>query len=87
MAGLDTQDRAIHSALFAMVRNHDAEMVFLSCDNIPELFVAATSESKLRNAIDFSLKQALSEGAKRVQVFTKGSITRLMIDTVVKITK
>ena len=84
---MDTQDRAIHSALVVLVRNHGAGMVLLSCDNIPELFVAVASASKLRNAIDFSLKQALSEGAKRVQVFTKGSTIGLMIDTVVKITK
>jgi len=87
MTNAPANSGAFHYADYTLNRNDDAGMIFLSCDGMPEMFVAVTSESDIRSAIDISLKQALSEGVSRVQVFTNGKICGPQIDTVVKITE
>lgn len=70
---------------FSLAREDDAGMIFVSCDAIPELFIAIKNENDLRCAIDICLTNAF-DGVK-ASVFTNGSIKGPTIKTVVKLTK
>ena len=70
------------------IRREDQEgLVMLSCDKIPDMFAAVTSEDAIRMAIDRCLKNALTAAGQRVQVFTNGRLDGPVISAMVKITQ
>lgn len=72
---------------FVLAREDDAGMIFISCDLIPDLFIAVDSEASLRGAIDTGLKNAFTRPGLQTHVYTNGSISGPKIHTVVKLTK
>lgn len=72
---------------FVLAREDDAGMIFISCNTIPDLFIAVDSESSLRNAIDRGLKNAFEHTGLQAHVYTNGTITGPKINAVVKLTK
>jgi hypothetical protein len=70
------------------ISREDAEgLIMLSCDKIPEMFAAVTSEDQIRPAIDTCLKNALGRDGVKVQIFTNGRLNVPVIATVVKVTR
>jgi len=72
---------------FSLSREDSGGVVFLSCADIPELFVAVAEETQIRRAIDESLKNVFEAPNRRVQVFPNGSFAGPNIDTIVKISE
>jgi hypothetical protein len=70
-----------------LMRENDAGMIFISCDAIPDLFIAVDSECNLRSAIDRGLRNAFEHTGLGTSVYTNGSIDGPNIQTVVKLTK
>lgn len=68
-------------------REDEAGLVFLSCKELPDLFIAAKDQDDLRRAIDRGLKNAFGPGNDRVQVYTNGKIDGPAIDVMVKLTR
>lgn len=54
---------------FTIRREDAAGVAFLSCEKIPDLFIAATSDEEMRKALDSCLKKAMEIEGKKVQVF------------------
>ena len=71
---------------FPIVREDAAGLIMLSCEKIPEMFAAVTSEDQIRPAIDTCLKNALSREGVKIQVFTNGRLDLPVIAAVVKAT-
>jgi hypothetical protein len=71
---------------FALRREHEDGITFLSSAALPEFFIAAKDGTDLRAAIDRGLKNALCENAEKVQVYTNGKIDGDYIDVMVKVT-
>jgi hypothetical protein len=71
---------------FALRREHEDGITFLSSPALPDLFIASKDGTDLRVAIDKGLKNALCEDAEKVQVYTNGKIDGDYIDVMVKIT-
>ena len=71
---------------FTLTREDEGGVAFLSCDRLPDLFIAATSDEEIRSAIDGCMKEALKDRGERVQVFTNGRLRGPSIGVVVKIT-
>ena len=69
---------------FPISREDAAGLIMLSCEKIPEMFAAVTSEDQIRPAIDTCLKNALSGDGVKIQVFTNGRLDVPVIATVVK---
>jgi hypothetical protein len=67
-------------------REDECGLIFIDCDDIPELFLAVKSEDEIRSVIDRGLKNAFLENGKSVQVFTNGSISGPTIDACVHLT-
>ena len=72
---------------FPIIRMDDAGLIMLSCDKIPEMFAAVTSEDQIRAAIDTCLKNALGKDGVKIQVFTNGRLDVPVIAAVVKATR
>jgi hypothetical protein len=84
-----TSDTAANQSVLelSLIREDEGGLVFLSCVDIPNLFIASKSSGEdLRKAIDSALKSAFYSNAKRVQVFTNGRLDGPSIDALVKIT-
>lgn len=67
-------------------REVEGGVIFLSCEQLPELFVAVTSDDHTRKALESGLKNAFASDEKRVQVFTNGKVDGPTIDAVVCLT-
>jgi hypothetical protein len=60
-------------------------LIFITCADIPELFVTLLSEDDIHNAVHETLKTAFADISPQAQVFTNGSIGGPSIETVVRI--
>lgn len=76
---VEVRELAIH-------REDEEGLVFLSCAELPQMFVASRDGEEIRDSLDASLKAALSAEAKRVQVYTNGSLAGPNIAVMVKLT-
>lgn len=65
-------------------RADDTGMIFLTCADIPDLFVAVKNEAEIRAALERVLKVAF-DGNGKPQVYTNGSIAGPSISTIVRI--
>ena len=93
MGTLQSADRMVsvqnngHYVPVTLRRESEGGIIFISCDDMPELFIAVRSDEEIRNALDCGLKGAFSRDGRRVQVFTNGKITEPLIDAVVCLTE
>ena len=72
---------------FLLSREDEVGMIFISCDRIPELFIAVDDEANVRSAIDQCMRNAFESSGFKAHVFTNGSIAGPNIETVVKLTR
>jgi hypothetical protein len=72
---------------FTLAREDEAGLIFISCDKLPEIFIAVTDEAAIRTAIDTCLRNSFEQNGLRAHVFTNRSITGPAISAVVKLTK
>ena len=75
---------------FTLSREDEAGMIFISCDRLPDVFIAVKEETSIRSAIDTCLRSALEPvepNGLQAHVFTNGSVAGPKIHTVVKLTK
>ena len=70
---------------FTLSREDEAGLIFISCDKLPDMFIALGNEGAIRAAIDTCLTNSFV--GLTAQVFTNGSIAGPEIHTVVKLTK
>ena len=70
---------------YTIKREDAAGVAFLSCENLPDLFIAATEPEEIRMALDACLRRAMENEGKSAQVFTNGDLSGPTIHTVVKI--
>ena len=63
----------------------EAGVIFLTCKEIPELFVAVTSDGEIRGALDRSLKNAFCKEGREVFVYTNGSLSGPEIGAMVRV--
>jgi hypothetical protein len=80
--GLDPEFRE-----FALSREDEEGMIFISCEALPTVFIAVSEESAVRSAIDICLTNAFKPAGLEAHVFTNGTISGPTIHTVVKLTK
>ena len=66
-------------------RRDEGGLVFVSCKELPELFIAVRAEDEVRPALDNSLKNAFSKVGRIVLVYTNGKIDGPTIDAAVRI--
>lgn len=66
-------------------RESEAGVIFMTCADLPELFLAVTSDDKIRSAIDLGLKNAFCKEGREVHVYTNGSIAGPKIGTMVRV--
>ena len=69
----------------ALNRVDDDGLIILTCEDIPELFVAVRADEEIRPALDRVLKVAFGEKGGKPQVYTNGSVEGPTIDTLVRI--
>ena len=70
-----------------LIRQDEGGVVFISCEELPEMFVAVKSEEEVYWALDSSLKSAFSKEGRRVQVYTNGKISGPTINAAVYVSK
>ncbi len=70
----------------SLTREDAKGLVFLSCSEIPEMFVAVKSEGEIREAIDTCLRNAFRADSHDVHVYTNGSISGPTIEAMVWLT-
>ena len=68
-------------------REDESGLIFISCDSLPQVFIAVKDEASVRGAIDTCLKNAFEPGGVIAHVFTNGSVSGPIINTVVKLVK
>jgi hypothetical protein len=78
-------DKSANFYSLPMHRKDESGVIFLTCDRIPEFFVAVTSEDEIRPALDRNLKVAFGSKGQKTEVFTNGSLSGPTIETVVRI--
>jgi hypothetical protein len=66
-------------------REGEAGVIFLTCADLPELFLAVTSDGEIRSAIDRGLRNAFCKDGRRVYVYTNGSISGPQIGAMVRV--
>jgi hypothetical protein len=66
-------------------RESEAGVIFLTCAELPELFLAVASPSNLRSAIDRGLKNAFCKEGREVSVYTNGSLSGPQIGAMVRV--
>jgi hypothetical protein len=66
-------------------RESDAGVIFMTCADLPELFLAVLSDAEIRSAIDRGLTNAFSKQGRKVSVYTNGSIAGPQIQTMVRV--
>lgn len=77
------------SSSFFSIRVNRADragLIFLTCDDIPEMFVTLLSESDIRPTLDQMLKTAFANEGQP-EVYTNGKIDGPTINTVVRIAR
>lgn len=73
------------SVPITLLRENEAGVIFMTCEDLPELFLAVTSDDEIRGAIDRGLKNAFFAEGRRVSVYTNGSINGPAIDAMVRV--
>ena len=68
-------------------REDESGLIFISCDSLPDVFIAVKDEASVRGAIDTCLKNAFEYDGVVAHVFTNGSMSSPVINTVVKLVK
>ena len=68
-------------------REDESGLIFISCDSLPEIFIAVKDEASVRGAIDTCLKNAFEPDGVTAHVFTNGSVSGPIINTLVKLVK
>jgi hypothetical protein len=66
-------------------RENEAGIIFMTSEELPELFLAVKSDEDVRPAIDRGLKNAFCRDGYEVFVYTNGSITGPTIATMVRV--
>lgn len=82
---MEATPAAGHFVPVTLNRETEADIIFISCKSLPELFLVVKSEDDVRNVIDRGLKGAFSRPGRRVQVFTNGKISGPTIDAMVRL--
>ena len=72
---------------YSLSREDEEGMIFISCDQLPSVFIALNEESSIRSAIDVCLTNAFKPQGLHAHVFTNGKISGPTIHAVVKLTK
>ena len=66
-------------------RDSEAGVIFMTCADLPELFLAVTSDDQIRSAIDQGLTNAFCKEGREVYVYTNGSISGPKIGAMVRV--
>lgn len=66
-------------------RENEAGVIFVTCADLPELFLAVTSDDQIRSAIDRGLSNAFCNEGREVHVYTNGSISGPKIGAIVRV--
>lgn len=91
MTTLDSAERILESKFegksvpVTLTRETEAGVIFMTCDDLPELFLAVTSDDEIRPAIDRGLKNAFCADGREVSVYTNGSISGPKIGAMVRV--
>lgn len=68
-----------------LIRDSEAGVIFMTCEELPELFLAVTSDDEIRTAIDRGLTNAFCKDGRSVSVYTNGSISGPRIGAMVRV--
>jgi hypothetical protein len=68
-----------------LARENEAGVIFLTCADLPELFLAVMTDGEIRAAIDCGLQSAFAKEGHEVSVYTNGSIDGPQIGTMVRV--
>ena len=71
----------------ALSREDEAGVIFISCADLPSVFIAVKDESSIRSAIDVCLTNAFIHQGVKASVYTNGKLSGPTINTVVKLSK
>ncbi|MCW5692211.1 MAG: hypothetical protein KIT48_07590 [Pseudolabrys sp.] len=88
---LDSAERILESNFsgksvpITLIRENEAGVIFMTCDELPELFLAVTSDDEIRPAIDRGLRNAFCKEGREVSVYTNGSISGPQIGAMVRV--
>jgi hypothetical protein len=66
-------------------RENEAGVIFMTCEALPELFLAVTSDDEIRAAIDRGLRNAFCKEGHKTSVYTNGSIAGPKIAAMVRV--
>lgn len=72
---------------FVLAREDEDGMIFISCAELPTVFIAVKDESSVRSAIDTCLTNAFAPLGAKASVYTNGKTSGPTINTVVKLSK
>jgi hypothetical protein len=73
------------SVPITLIRESEAGVTFVTCEELPELFLAVTSDDEIRSAIDRGLRNAFCKDGRDVSVYTNGSISGPRIGAMVRV--
>ncbi|MDI1262380.1 MAG: hypothetical protein PS018_03865 [bacterium] len=91
MTELPSAEKILHSHFegtsvpITLDRDSEAGVIFMTCADLPELFLAVTSDDEIRSAIDRGLKGAFCAEGREVYVYTNGSIAGPKIGAMVRV--